>query len=162
MSAQSIYDFKINRLHGGTLNLSDYKGKTILIVNTASECGYTPQYKGLEELYKMMTGKNFVIIGFPANEFGGQEPGSNEEISSFCERNYGITFPMSQKVIVKGEGIDPLFKYLTDEAVKLGITDPIKWNFTKFLINKDGKLQAVYPSKVDPLSSDIIDAIRGK
>jgi len=159
MQAQSIYDFKIKSLTGGEFNMSDFKGKKILIVNTASECGYTPQYEGLEALYQKMKDKGLVIIGFPANEFGAQEPGSNTDIAHFCERNYGVSFPMSVKVVVKGDEIDPLFQYLTTEANKIGISDPIKWNFTKFLIDSDGKLLQIFPSKVEPLSAELINAI---
>lgn len=152
--AMSIYDFKVNALDGGAIDFSKYKGKKIMIVNTASECGFTPQYAELQELYKKYEGK-LVIIGFPANNFGGQEPGSNIDIKAFCQKNYGVTFPMAEKVSVKGDDIHPLFKYLTAEAGKLGISDPIKWNFTKFLVDEKGKLVAVYESKVKPLSEDI-------
>ncbi|MBL0133010.1 MAG: glutathione peroxidase [Chitinophagaceae bacterium] len=152
--ASSIYEFKVPGLEGGQVDLSKYKGKFILIVNTASKCGYTPQYTELQQLsdkYK----KNLVIVGFPANNFGGQEPGSNTEISEFCKKNYGVTFPMTEKVSVKGEDIHPLFAYLTAEAKKMGVEDPIKWNFTKFLIDEKGKLVAVFPSKVKPMSEEI-------
>lgn len=152
--AMTIYDFKVTSLDGGSIDFSDFKGKKILIVNTASECGYTPQYEGLEELYEKYE-KNLVIVGFPANNFGGQEPGSNSEIKSFCEKNYGVKFPMSEKVSVKGKDIHPLFKYLVGEAKKLGVNEPIKWNFTKFLIDENGKLIAVFDSKVKPTSEDI-------
>jgi glutathione peroxidase len=152
--ATTIYDFKVPSLNGGSIDLSAYKGKKILIVNTASECGFTPQYAELQELYKKYDNK-LVIIGFPANNFGGQEPGSNSDIKTFCEKNYGVTFPMAEKVSVKGKDIHPLFKYLSDEAAKLGITEPIKWNFTKFLVDEKGKLIAVFDSKVKPMSDDI-------
>lgn len=154
MATTSIYDFKLTTLDGKPFSLADYKGKKILIVNTASACGFTPQYADLEALYEKYKGK-LVIVGFPANNFGGQEPGSNSEIQTFCKKNYGVTFPMSEKVSVKGEDIHPLFKYLTDEAGKLGEKDPIKWNFTKFLIDENGKLLAVFPSKVKPMSEEI-------
>lgn len=154
MATTSIYDFKLTTLDGKPFSLADYKGKKILIVNTASACGFTPQYADLEALYEKYKGK-LVIVGFPANNFGGQEPGSNTEIQTFCKKNYGVTFPMSEKVSVKGEDIHPLFKYLTDEAGKLGDKDPIKWNFTKFLIDENGKLLAVFPSKVKPMSEEI-------
>lgn len=154
MATTSIYDFKLTTLDGKPFSLADYKGKKILIVNTASACGFTPQYADLEALYEKYKGK-LVIVGFPANNFGGQEPGSNTEIQTFCKKNYGVTFPMSEKVSVKGEDIHPLFKYLTDEAGKLGEKDPIKWNFTKFLIDENGKLLAVFPSKVKPMSEEI-------
>ena len=125
-----------------------------MIVNTASKCGNTPQYEGLQKLSD--TYKNtLVIIGFPANNFGGQEPGSTEEIQEFCKKNYGVTFPMAQKVSVKGDDIHPLFKYLTDEAKKMGIEDPVKWNFTKFLIDENGKLITVIHNKTQPMSEEV-------
>jgi glutathione peroxidase len=153
--AGSIYDFKVQGLEGKEIDFSKYKGKKILIVNTASKCGYTPQYEELQKLYDQYKGK-LVIVGFPANNFGGQEPGSNSEIGEFCKRNYGVTFPMAEKVSVTGDDIHPLFKYLTAEAKKLGVQDPvIKWNFTKFLVDEKGKLIKVFPSKVKPLSEEI-------
>jgi glutathione peroxidase len=153
-AATSIYDFKVTGLDGKTIDFSQYKGKKILIVNTASKCGFTPQYEDLEKLYTTYKDK-LVIIGFPANNFGQQEPGTNTEIGEFCKKNYGVTFPMSEKVSVKGDDIHPLFKYLVAEAGKLGVEDPIKWNFTKFLVNENGKLIAVFPSKVKPMSEEI-------
>jgi glutathione peroxidase len=141
-------------LEGKSINLSKYKGKKILIVNTASKCGFTPQYAELEKLYETYKGK-LVVLGFPANNFKEQEPGTNAEINEFCKKNYGVTFPMAAKVSVKGEDIHPLFKYLTEEAQKMNIEDPIKWNFTKFLIDEKGKLVAVFPSKVKPMSEEI-------
>ncbi len=152
--ATSIYDFKVTGLEGQPINFSDYKGKKILIVNTASKCGFTPQYEELEKLYEQYKDK-LVIVGFPANNFGQQEPGTNGEIKEFCKRNYGVSFPMAEKVSVKGDDISPLFKYLTDEAAKLGQEDPIKWNFTKFLIDENGKLVQVFASKVTPMSDEI-------
>ena len=152
--AVTIYDFKVPSLDGGSIDFSAYKGKKILIVNTASECGFTPQYAELQELYKKYSDK-LVIVGFPANNFGGQEPGSNSEIKTFCEKNYGVTFPMAEKVSVKGDDIHPVFKYLVTESEKLGVHDPIKWNFTKFLVDEKGKLVAVFESKVKPMSEEI-------
>jgi glutathione peroxidase len=153
--ATSVYDFKVPGLDGNTIDLAKYKGKKILIVNTASKCGYTPQYADLEKLYVKYQDK-LVIIGFPANNFHQQEPGSNAEISEFCTKNYGVTFPMAEKVDVVGDSIHPLFKYLTDEAHKLGVADPvIGWNFTKFLVDENGKLIAVFPSKVKPMDDQI-------
>ncbi|SHE70819.1 glutathione peroxidase [Flavisolibacter ginsengisoli] len=154
MGTTSIYDFKVPGLSGGTIDFSQYKGKKILIVNTASQCGNTPQYADLEKLYEKYKDK-LVIIGFPANNFGGQEPGSNSEIKEFCTKNYGVTFPMAEKVSVKGDDIHPLFKYLVKEAEKLGEKDPIKWNFTKFLVDENGKLVKVFFHKVNPMSDDI-------
>ncbi|MFT3949788.1 MAG: glutathione peroxidase [Agriterribacter sp.] len=150
----SIYDFKVEGLEGNKIDLANYKGKKMLIVNTASKCGFTPQYKDLEMLYKTYKDK-LVVIGFPANNFKEQEPGTNTEIKEFCQKNYGVSFPMSAKVSVKGENIDPLFKYLSDEAEAMGVKDPIKWNFTKFLVDENGKLIAVFPSKVNPMSEEI-------
>ncbi|MBS1916314.1 MAG: glutathione peroxidase [Bacteroidetes bacterium] len=151
----SLYDFKVPALDGSTIDLAKYKGKKILIVNTASKCGFTPQYADLEKLYEKYKDK-LVIIGFPANNFAQQEPGTNSEIKEFCMKNYGVSFPMAEKVDVIGANIHPLFKYLTEEAKKLGTTDPvIKWNFTKFLIDENGKLIAVFPSKVTPMSDEV-------
>ncbi|HMC84532.1 MAG TPA: glutathione peroxidase [Chitinophagaceae bacterium] len=143
----SIYDFKVTGLDGNPIDLSKYKGKKVLIVNTASKCGNTPQYETLEKLYEQHKDK-LVIIGFPANNFAAQEPGTNGEIQEFCKKNFGVSFPMSEKVSVKGDDIAPLFKYLVDEADKMGIKDPIKWNFTKFMIDENGKLIAVINNKV--------------
>lgn len=149
-----IYDFKLKSIDGKPLNLSSFKGKKLLIVNTASKCGYTKQYADLQELYEKY-GSKVTVLGFPANNFGEQEPGSNEEIASFCQKNFGVSFPLAEKVSVKGSDIHPLFKYLTAEAEKLGVQDPIKWNFTKFLIDENGKLLEVFPSKVKPTDEAI-------
>lgn len=155
LSGASIYDFKVASLSGGTIDFSQFKGKKILIVNTASQCGYTPQYDELQKLSEKYKGK-LVVVGFPANNFGGQEPGSATEIATFCKKNYGVTFPMAEKVSVTGADIHPLFKYLTDEAKAIGTADPVvKWNFTKFLIDEKGKLVKVFPSKVTPLSPEL-------
>jgi glutathione peroxidase len=155
LSAGSIYDFKVSGLEGKPIDFSKYKGKKILIVNTASACGFTPQYEELEQLHKKY-GKKLVVIGFPANNFGAQESGTNAEIKEFCKRNYGVSFPMAEKVSVTGDDTHPLFKYLTAEAKKIGTSDPIiKWNFTKFLIDEKGKLVKVFPSKVKPMSEEI-------
>jgi len=150
----SIYDFKVPALEGGQIDFSKFKGKKVLIVNTASKCGNTPQYADLETFYEQHKDK-LVIVGFPANNFGAQEPGTNEEIKEFCKKNYGVTFPMAEKVSVKGDDIHPLFKYLTEEAKKLGVEDPIKWNFTKFLLDENGKLIAVIPHKTKVTSEDV-------
>ena len=153
-AATSIYDFKVPSLDGQTIDFSKYKGKYILVVNTASQCGYTKQYADLEKLYEGHK-DNLVIVGFPANNFGGQEPGSNAEIKEFCKKNYGVTFPMAEKVSVKGSDTHPLFQYLTSKE-KNGVQDAeIKWNFTKFLLDKNGKLVAVFPSAVNPMSEEI-------
>lgn len=150
----SIYDFKVPGLEGGTIDFSKFKGKKILIVNTASKCGNTPQYADLEKLYETYKDK-LVIVGFPANNFGQQEPGTNSEIREFCTKNYGVSFPMAEKVSVKGEDIAPIFKYLVAEAGKLGFEDPIKWNFTKFLLDENGKLITVIHNKTSPMSEEV-------
>lgn len=152
---KSIYDFKAPGLSGGEINLADYKGKKILIVNTASKCGLTPQYEELEKLYQQYKDK-LVIIGFPANNFMGQEPGTNETIAEFCKKNYGVSFPMAKKVSVKGKDIDPLFKYLVEQAEAKGIKDPISWNFTKFLVNEKGELETVFTPKTKPMSEEVL------
>jgi glutathione peroxidase len=155
VAAMSVHDFKVPGLDGSTIDLAKFKGKKILIVNTASKCGFTPQYADLEKLYEKYKDK-LVIIGFPANNFGQQEPGTAKEITEFCTKNYGVTFPMADKVDVIGENTAPLFKYLTEEAKKLGVADPvIKWNFTKFLVDEKGTLVAVFPSKVKPMDDQI-------
>ncbi len=150
---KAIYKFKVPALEGGTIKLSAFKGKKIIIVNTASACGYTPQLKELQQLHDENKGK-LVIIGFPANNFN-QDKGTNAEIKEFCKRNYGVTFLMAEKVSVKGPDANPLFKYLTAESKKLGMDDPIKWNFTKFLIDEKGALVKVLPSKAAPLGPEI-------
>lgn len=155
ISASSIYDFKVEGLDGNTIDFSDFKGKKIMIVNTASRCGNTPQYAELEKLYERYKDK-LVIIGFPANNFGDQEPGSNEEIREFCKKNYGVTFPMASKISVKGDDIAPIYKYLTEEAIKIGFEDPVKWNFTKFLVDENGKLVTVFHAKTNPMDEDIL------
>ena len=154
----SIYDFKVQGLDGNQIDFSAYKGKKIMIVNTASYCGNTHQYADLETLYQKYKDK-LVIIGFPANNFGAQEPGTNVQIREFCTKNYGVSFPMAAKVSVKGDDIHPLFKYLVDQAAKMGINDPIKWNFTKFLLDEHGKLIAVIDNKMSVLSDDVISKL---
>ena len=155
MTGSSIYDFKVPGLEGGTIDFSKYKGQKILIVNTASKCGLTPQYDDLEKLYKQYKGK-LVIVGFPANNFAGQEPGTKTEIAEFCKKNYGVTFPMADKVSVKGDDIAPIFKYLVDEAAKQGIKDPISWNFTKFLVDEKGQLITVFSPRPKPMSEEVL------
>jgi glutathione peroxidase len=150
----TIYDFKVPSLEGSTIDFSKFKGKKVLIVNTASECGYTPQYADLQKLHEAYKSK-LVIVGFPANNFGGQEPGSNTEIKEFCKKNYGVTFLMAEKVSVKGADIHPLFKWLTNKSENGVMDAEIKWNFTKFLLDEKGKLIGVFPSKVNPNSEEI-------
>lgn len=152
--ASTIHKFKVESLDGSTINFKKFKGKKILIVNTASKCGYTPQYEELQKLYTQYSNK-IVVVGFPANNFGGQEPGSILEIKEFCKKNYGVTFPMASKVSVKGDDIAPVFKWLTNKN-KNGVLDAeIKWNFTKFLLDENGVLIAKFDSKVKPMSQDI-------
>lgn len=154
MKAETIYQFKVAALDGGTIDFSQYKGKKILVVNTASKCGFTPQYAQLEELYKKYNDK-LVIVGFPANNFGGQEPGTNEEIKSFCIKNYGVTFPMAAKVSVQGDDIAPIYKWLTEKSQNGVMDADIKWNFTKFLLDENGVLVAKFDSKVTPMGDEI-------
>ncbi len=151
--AGTVYDFKVDGLTGGKIELSQYKGKKILIVNTASKCGYTPQYKELEELYEKYKDK-VVVIGFPANNFLWQEPGTNSEIAEFCTKNYSVTFPMAAKVSVKGKDMHPLFKWLIEQP-NPDFTGSIKWNFEKFLLDENGKLIHRYRSAVNPMSDEI-------
>lgn len=154
VAAKNIYDFKVEGLEGGTIDFAAYKGKKILVVNTASNCGYTPQYKELEALYEQYKEK-LVIVGFPANNFGGQEPGSNTEIKAFCEKNYGVTFPMAAKVSVKGDDMAPIYQWLTQKSQNGVLDAEIKWNFNKFLIDEKGNMVAYFPSKVTPMSEEI-------
>jgi glutathione peroxidase len=171
LAGGSIYDFKVPGLTGGEIDFSRFKGKKILIVNTASRCGNTPQYDDLEKLYEKYKEK-LVIVGFPANNFGQQEPGSNQEIAEFCKKNYGVTFPMAEKVSVAGNDIHPLFKWLVDQSRELAknipadnskdlawkdyLRNPITWNFTKFLLDEKGNLIAVFHNKVNPMSPEVL------
>jgi glutathione peroxidase len=154
VAEKSIYDFKVPALDGSTIDFSTFKGKKILIVNTASKCGYTPQYEGLEELYKKYQDK-LVIVGFPANNFGEQEPGSNTEIGEFCKKNYGVSFPMAAKVSVKGDDMAPIYKWLTSKTQNGVLDAEIKWNFNKFLLDENGKMLYYFESKVKPMSEEI-------
>lgn len=151
---KTIYDYKVESLDGKEINFADFKGKKILIVNTASECGFTPQYADLETLSKDYKDK-LVVVGFPANNFGGQEPGSNAEIGAFCQKNYGVTFPMAAKVSVKGDDTAPIFKYLTEKDLNGVKNTTILWNFTKFLLDENGKLIDSYISTTKPTSESI-------
>ena len=147
---KNIYQFSCEDSSGQKVDLSDFEGKTLLIVNTASQCGFTPQYKGLEQLQTKYSSEEFSVLAFPCNQFGGQEPGSNEEIVEFCSLNYGSTFPIFSKIDVNGDNAHPLFKFLTTEKKGLLGTEKIKWNFTKFLINKDGEPVNRYGSSTTP------------
>lgn len=154
----SVYDFEFKTLMGEDIALSDFKGRKMLLVNVASECGFTPQYKELQELYDKY-GDKVVVLGFPANDFGGQEPGSNQEIADFCERNYGVEFPVFQKISVTGPDTHPLYQYLSSKDLN-GVTDEKPtWNFCKYLIDEKGKVMKFFPSKVKPMSEEIISAI---
>jgi glutathione peroxidase len=159
---KSIYNFCVKTIDGKDFCLKDLKGKKIMIVNTASKCGFTPQYEGLEDLYKKYKDDNFVIIGFPANNFMHQEPGSNEEIATFCSKNYGVTFPMMEKISVKGNDIHPLYNFLTNKSENGVMDSSVKWNFQKYLINEEGILEKVIYSATKPNDPEIIDWITGK
>ncbi len=164
LSAQSkvLYDFKATSLDGQSFDLASLKGKKVMVVNTASKCGLTPQYASLQKLYEKYKDKNFVIVGFPANNFASQEPGSNKEISEFCTKNYGVTFPMMSKISVKGDDIDPLYKWLTNKAENKVLEAPVQWNFQKFLIDEKGQLAYVAFPKELPDEDKIIKWIEGK
>ncbi len=152
--APSIYDFSVTTLSGQPLNLSAYKNKVLLIVNTASQCGFTPQYQGLQVLYNKYASQGLEILGFPCNQFGQQEPGSASDIQSFCETRFGVTFPLFQKVDVNGKDAHPLFQYLTKAAPGLFGTETVKWNFTKFLVDRNGKVVERYASLAKPEDLD--------
>ena len=145
-----VYDFSMTDIHGKPQSLGQYKNKVLLIVNTASQCGFTPQYKGLETLYKKMHARGLEVLGFPCNQFGAQEPGGEEEIESFCEVNYGVTFPMFAKIDVNGKNAAPLYEYLKEAKPGLLGSEGIKWNFTKFLVDRKGKVVERYAPKVEP------------
>jgi glutathione peroxidase len=156
---KSIYDYSFEDINGDPFNFADLKGKKIIILNTASKCGYTKQYDALEKVYQQYKGDNLVIIGFPSDNFGGQEFDNNEEIASFCKLNYGVSFPLMTKSDVIGNNQNEIFKFLTKKALNGKSDNNVKWNFTKFLINKDGSLEASYPSNITPDDSKIIDWI---
>ena len=159
-SQKSFYDFKVKDIEGGDFSLSSLKGKKVLVVNTASKCGNTPQYADLEKLYKEFGNQKFVIIGFPANNFGKQEPGTNEEIAEFCEKNYGVTFQMMSKISVKGDDIDPLYKWLTSKSENGLMDSDVKWNFQKYMIDENGKLVDMVDPKVKPDDEKILSWIK--
>ena len=155
--AKTVYDFSCATPGGKKKSLADYKGKVLLVVNTASKCGFTPQFAGLEELYEKYKDQGLVILGFPCNQFGKQDPGSNDEIMEFCQLNYGVSFPMFGKIEVNGSGADPLYKYLKKEAPGALGTEGIKWNFTKFLVDRNGDVIERYAPATEP--KDIAEAI---
>lgn len=155
----AVLNFKMKKLTGGEVNLADYKGKVVLFVNVASECGLTPQYKELEALHEKYSDKGLAVIGVPANEFGGQEPGSDETIAKFCADKYSVKFDMLSKVVVKGEGICPLYKHLTSKDTDPKFSGDITWNFEKFLVGRNGEIVARFAPKVKPSSEEVIKAI---
>jgi len=159
---KTIYDFKAKTIDGNEFDFSSLKGKKILIVNTASKCGNTPQYKDLEDLYKTYGGDKFVIIGFPANNFLRQEPGSNDSIKAFCTKNYGVTFQMMSKISVKGDSIDPIYKWLTSKSQNGVMDAPVTWNFQKFMIDENGQIVGMVPPKENPKCDKIINWIKGQ
>ncbi len=156
---KTIYDFKVETITGDSISLSNFKGKKVMIVNTASECGFTPQYEQLQAIYEKYKDKGFVILGFPSNDFMHQEPGSNKEIAEFCKKNYGVTFPMMAKIHVKKNDVSPLYQYLTTGKQNGYKDTKIKWNFQKYLIGRDGVLERVYYSKTVPNDPKIIEWI---
>ncbi|MGM9487382.1 glutathione peroxidase [Ideonella sp. YS5] len=159
----SVYDFSAQTIQGEPIDLKRFEGQVLLLVNTASECGFTPQFKGLQALHERYAGRGFAVVGFPSNEFGGQDPGSNDEIASFCEMNYGVSFPMMAKVEVNGGNAHPLWKWLKGEKPGFLGTEAIKWNFTKFLVGKDGQVIKRYAPQEEPekLAKDIEAALAG-
>ena len=162
MKKETIYQFNVQDLSGNAFDFTTLKGKKIMIVNTASECGLTPQYEQLQAVYEKYKEQNFVIVGFPANNFGSQEPGSNAQIATFCQKNYGVTFPMMAKISVEGSDQHPLYQFLTQKA-KNGLEDSdVQWNFQKYLINESGELVKVVSPRTLPTDAEIINWIEGK
>ncbi|MCF6223945.1 MAG: glutathione peroxidase [Flavobacteriaceae bacterium] len=160
--AKNIYQFSVTDLYGDQFDFSTLKGKKIMIVNTASKCGNTPQYEGLQKLYDTYKDRGLVIIGFPANNFGKQEPGSDQEIAAFCKENYGVTFPMMSKISVKGDDIHDVYKYLTQKSLNGKENSEVTWNFQKYLLNKNGELEKVVSHKTLPSDKTIISWIEGE
>jgi glutathione peroxidase len=158
----AVLNYKMKSLDGKETDLAQYQGKVVLVVNVASKCGNTPQYEALEKLYEKYGDKGLVVLGVPANEFGHQEPGSNEEIAKFCSSTYNVKFPMTSKVVVKGEGITPLYQYLTSKETDPKFAGDIKWNFTKFLIGRDGEVVARFEPKVKPDTPEVVKAIEAE
>lgn len=158
---KSFYDFKVKDIEGNDFDLASLKGKKVLVVNTASKCGLTPQYKQLQSLYEQFGGEKFVIIGFPANNFMKQEPGKNEEIAEFCEKNYGVTFPMMGKISVKGDDMHPLYHWLTEKSNNGILDSEVGWNFQKYLIDEKGQLVKMVEPKVKPDDDQIVSWIKG-
>ncbi|MBK3516835.1 glutathione peroxidase [Carboxylicivirga marina] len=156
---KSFYDFEVNTIEGKTYDLSQLKGKKVMIVNVASKCGLTPQYEQLQQIFEMYGGDNFTIIGFPANNFMSQEPGTNDEIATFCQKNYGVTFQMMSKISVKGDDMHPLYHWLTTKTLNKHSDSSVKWNFQKYLINEKGELEKVISPKTKPNDEEVISWI---
>ena len=161
-AAKAFYELKAKTIDGQDFNFSELKGKKVMIVNTASKCGFTPQYKDLEELYKTFKDQNFVIIGFPSNDFAKQEPGTNSEIKEFCTKNYGVSFQMMEKIEVKGDGMDPVYRWLTSKELNGKVDSSVKWNFQKYLIDEAGNLVDIAYSDEVPMSDRIVKWIKGE
>lgn len=161
-SQQSFYDFKVKDIEGSDFDMASLKGKKVLVVNTASKCGLTPQYEGLEALYKKYGSDKFVIIGFPANNFLSQEPGSNDEIAEFCQKNYGVSFPMMAKISVKGDDMAPIYRWLTKKSENGKLDSSVAWNFQKYLIDENGQLVDMASPKTAPNDPKIVNWIEGK
>jgi len=157
--AMSIYDFTVNDINGKEVHLREFSGKVVMIVNVASKCGFTYQYEGLQKLYEKYKESGFVILGFPANNFLRQEPGTNDEIQQFCKLNYGVSFPMFEKISVAGRDIHPLYAYLTSKKQNPEFSGKITWNFNKFLVDKEGEVVGRFPSKTEPLDPEIVTAV---
>ena len=159
---KSFYDFKVTDIDGNTFDLAQLKGKKVLVVNTASKCGNTPQYEQLQEIYEKFGSSNFTVIGFPANNFANQEPGTNEEIEEFCQKNYGVTFPMMSKISVKGDDMAPIYHWLTEKNLNGKTDSKVTWNFQKYLIDENGNLVDVIDPKVKPDNEKIVSWIQGQ
>ncbi len=160
MAATSIYDFTVDDIDGAAVKLEQYRGKVVMIVNVASKCGFTPQYEGLQKLYTTYKDSGLVILGFPANNFMRQEPGSDADIKAFCSMNFGVTFPMFSKISVKGEDQHPLYAYLTSKTTNPEFSGDISWNFNKFLVSRDGKIIARFGSRTKPEDAELVEAVK--
>jgi glutathione peroxidase len=158
-TAKSVYDFTLKNSKGKDVKLEEFRGQVVMLVNVASKCGYTPQYEGLQKIYERYKGQGFTILGFPANNFGAQEPGTNEEIQEFCRINYGVTFPVFSKISVKGDDKHPLYKYLTERETNPEFAGEIKWNFNKFLVGRDARILARFDSADKPEDAKVTQAI---
>ncbi len=159
MTNGHFYDFVMKDIQGADVPLSTFKGKVLLVVNVASKCGFTPQYAGLQSLYERYRGKGLEILGFPANDFLWQEPGSNQEIRQFCSTKYGVSFPLFSKISVKGRSIHPLYRFLTEKETNPGFSGKITWNFNKFLVDREGRIVNRFDSKVEPLDQRLLDGV---